>query len=189
MGFGCGNDNTRWGFADVLDWLESVILSFPAPWAVAELDGKYYGTIVKDARGVPILSFWMTEGQKPSVREKGDMTDAEWSEYCCDSHWESAAALVMAEKVVSLRNIIAIMQYGYDSKPLISMIIEHGRWEEDVDDEIKCGGPDRRQTSYEHDTIDPLAGMSSSYRDYLKIRKSQCCPKCGELRKAVPRAY
>lgn len=189
MGYGfdfSGKNGKGWGFASVSDWLDSVILSFPAPWKVCDLDGKYYGTLIADARGIEFLSFWMTDGEQPSARQKGDMTDEEWSDYCCDSHWESARAFATCEEVVRLRNLAAESRWPDDEDlaTLRSVIVEHGRWEETIDDEIKCGGPDRRETSSEHDIRSPLGGMSSEYRGWLEERQTRACKACGEIRTA-----
>lgn len=190
MGYGFGRDDsgkaTRFGFTSVSDWLDSVILSFPAPWKVRDCAGKHYGTEIEDARGLCVLSVWFAFGE-PSARQKGNMTDEQWSEYCCDSHWESADQLRVAETIVSLRNYLSdsSSRYGDDERaaPMLrNLIMEHGDWNEDIDDEIKCGGPDRRETSSEHDTA--LGGMSSGHREWLKERKERACKSCGEIRTA-----
>lgn len=126
------------------NWFSSVIDSFPKPWSILPRASKYYGTVIQDARGLPILSFWEYDDGEPSQREKeyfGDWTPESWEEYCSDSHWESAAALALAEKVVFLRNDSRDFDMPED---LILAILQHGRWKEDIWAEIVCGGPGRR---------------------------------------------
>ena len=135
---------TLFGFFSVKDWLSSVILSFPAPWSLMPREGKYYGTKIQDARGVPILTFWMAEGG-PSDREKAafgmDWTQEAWAEYCCDCHWESESALVLAVDVIQVRN-----KCGTDCPDgLLSAIVEKARWCDDVFPDLLCGGPARRR--------------------------------------------
>ncbi len=132
------------GFADVKDWLASVILSFPAPWSLAQRKGKYYGTVILDARGVPILSFWEAKGD-PSEREKeyfGAWTQEAWDDHCCDSHWESANTLTVAEHVIIMRNA----EDDASAHILVRFIVDYGSWEDSVFREIACGGPLRRNT-------------------------------------------
>lgn len=144
----------RFGWSDVEDWFLSVILSFPAPWSVADLNGKYYGTEIRDARSVTIMSVWESEGD-PSAREKGDMTDEEWTEYCCDSHWESELALRVATAIVDVRNHLAgdgaagRLRAEEAEKGLVRAVLQYCRWDEAVEAEIRCGGPERRLTNAE----------------------------------------
>src|SRR6266446_1690450 len=92
----------RFGFFSVADWLGSVWDSFPAPWALAPRKGKYYGTVITDARRVPILSVWESVGQT-SARELEyyGSTLEEWEP--CDTHWESELAVNLALSIIALR--------------------------------------------------------------------------------------
>jgi hypothetical protein len=137
--------NTVWGFCTVEDWLVSVFLSFPSPWTIAPLNGKYYGTEVLDSRGTPIMRFWengRADGG-PSEREKaswdGKWTPELWAEYCCDSHWESVASLASAEECVRLRN----SEFREHHEALAALALS-GRWCDEVYAEVQCGGPNRR---------------------------------------------
>jgi hypothetical protein len=161
MGYGYFTDkdgkSISFGFNSVGDWFDSVLESFPAPWLIG--DDTHYGTEIFDARGHKVLSVWMAWGN-PSPRQRGDMTDAEWSEYCCDSHWESETQWHIANAIVTTRNYLdAHKRNGWygdndDQRELLrSLVMTHGRWEEDVDAEISCGGPDKRMTATEHDSI------------------------------------
>ena len=138
-----------WGFTSVRDWLESVILSFPAPWSLAPLVGKYYGTEILDARGVTILSFWESEGE-PSHRQKAALgepwTPEAWNDYICDNHWESAKSLEVAETAIQLRNKLTKRSYYQNDSInlLITIVISLGHWPDEVYAEVQCGGPDRR---------------------------------------------
>ena len=138
---------TPWGFASMTDWLDSVILSFPAPWILGPRDGKYYGTEILDARGKKILSLWISVGD-PSAREKeyfGDWTPEAWTEYCCDSHWESEAALKLAEAIVALRNADSSWSSRDTNKILQGLLLAcEVRWEEEIWPEIQAGGPGKR---------------------------------------------
>lgn len=136
---------TPFGFFSVKDWLESVILSFPAPWSIAPLHGKYYGTLILDARSVKILKFWDSNGD-PSEREKAEWkhwTLEEWNAEVCDSHWESAATLERCRAVVALRNACAGRLFTTPDE-LLAVIVSEGCWDEAVWPEIACGGPKRR---------------------------------------------
>lgn len=147
--FGCDKDG-RFGFADVEDWFLSVVLSFPAPWGVAPRAGKFYGTVVHDARGKDVLSVWSAEGE-PSHREKAyfgpDWTPEAWAEYCSDSHWESAGCLAMAERIVYLRNGLGQHSWGHDDskRKLLRLVLFEARWEDAVFKEVACGGPQKRR--------------------------------------------
>lgn len=133
-----------WGFSSVKDWLESVILSFPAPWTIGT--DTHYGTEIFDARQKRILSFWKTEGQEPSKRELGGDSLEEWNENCCNNHWESQFSLDCAETVMALRNrLVGVSTYeNADLKDLVTIIVSEGCWSDDVAGELECGGPDRR---------------------------------------------
>jgi hypothetical protein len=144
---GIGSDGKRFGFSSVQDWFESVILSFPAPWVVADLKGKYYGTIIVDARGIPILSVWIASGEL-SFREKakfGEWTPERWAEYCADSHWESASSLAICDAIVALRNVDS--RWSQHRNELIHTVLASASWEDEIFAEIECGGPDRRMAN------------------------------------------
>jgi hypothetical protein len=147
--------HVNFGFDSITDWVDSAIISFPAPWKVGDNNDKYYGTEILDARGKHILSVWFSEGN-PSSREKGDMSDDEWIEYCCDSHWESETALHLAAAIVAVRNLIAReSRYDSGSKELPETILRSlilqpcCSWSDAVIEEIKTGGPERRMTPEE----------------------------------------
>lgn len=133
----------KFGFASILDWFESVLDSFPAPWKMEPLNGKYYGTVISDARDIKILSFW--ESGPPSQREK-DKCNGSWSEeslaeYNCDWHYESELAFAYASMLIANRNA----RYAWwDSRDLLKEIFVRARWEESIWSDIVCGGPDRR---------------------------------------------
>jgi hypothetical protein len=152
MGYGfttVAGKSVPFGFYNVEDWFDSIITSFPAPWEIGE--DTNYGTQIIDADGLLILSVWMAFGL-PSKRQLGGMTDAEWSDYCCDSHWESETQWHIANAIVTARNSIHIHETrGWFGNPLEqvgpilrTLIMQWGRWEEDINEEIVCGGPQRR---------------------------------------------
>ena len=79
------------------------------PWSVEPLEGKYYGTMIRDADGLQVAEFWdHSVPSVPSTREKehfgDDWSEAAWSEYCCDSHWESERDYVRAKAIVEAMN-------------------------------------------------------------------------------------
>jgi len=153
MAFGSLADGTRFGFADIEDWLDSIFISFPEPWRVGDLDGKYYGTEIFDARGKNIFSVWLSFGN-PSERQRDGMNDEEWREYCCDSHWESETAFHLAKAIVAIRNDMSEKDWvWHEEKPrlLRSLILQLGRWDSSINAEISCGGPLRRLTDDEAD--------------------------------------
>lgn len=142
--------SVNYGFHSVADWFDSIIASFPAPWIIG--DDTRYGTEIFDSRGVKVLSVWMAWGN-PSERQRGDMSDAEWLEYCCDTHWESETQWHIANAIVTTRNYLQAHEergwHGDDDEQreiLRNLIMTYGEWENDVDSEIACGGPDRRMT-------------------------------------------
>jgi hypothetical protein len=170
MGYGCFTRNGKsvnYGFNSVADWFDSVIESFPAPWILGE--DTHYGSEIFDSRGTKVLSVWMAWGN-PSQRQRGGMTDAEWSEYCCDSHWESETQWHIVNAIITARNYLQAHKehgwYGDDERQrelLRNLIMTYGRWEEGVDSEIACGGPDKRMTSAE--AAPHLPHLRSSYGD------------------------
>jgi hypothetical protein len=137
----------RFGYSSIEDWLDSVFQSFPSPWKVRDLDGKYYGTEIEDARGRVIISLWYATGA-PSARQKGDMNDEEWGEYCCDTHWESEIALRLSETVVNLRNLLdgdRLYSEERDVRLLRYLLTELCQWDTDIFEEVRSGGgPDKR---------------------------------------------
>ena len=134
------DDKGQFGFGSVQDWVTAVLESYPAPWKVMDLDGKYYGTRIADARGIPILSVWKSEG-RPSDRQRQDMTDAEWAEYCTDVHWESAWALALAERIVDQR----AASWWHRGGEFALTVVEHAEWAPGLWEELLCGGPERRR--------------------------------------------
>lgn len=127
------------GYWSVSDWIESVIRSFPKPFSVAPLKGKYYGTTVLDAAGTPVLSFWMNDGSYPSQREKDKFsgwTPERWSDYCCDSHWESALSLGVARCVVEHLNSTKDQM----DDVILMYIVNNARWCEEVFSIVRDGG-------------------------------------------------
>ncbi len=146
MSYGSGG-NGDWGFASVIDWLQSVILSFPSPWSVAPHKGKYDGTEITDGRGTLILRFWDFTGE-PSSREKAlfgeNWSPEAWKERRYDCHWESERSLSIAEYVVSLRNAISDGIWRPEHNDLATIIVSAGSWHDDIFREIVCGGPHRR---------------------------------------------
>lgn len=162
-----------YGFWSISDWFDSVIASFPAPWIIG--DDTHYGTEIFDSRGVKVMSVWMAWGE-PSERQRGNMTDAEWLEYCCDSHWESETQWHIANAIVTTRNYLKAHKergwYGDDDQQreiLRNLVMTYGRWEEGVDTEIVCGGPDRRITSAEAEK--DLPHLRSSYGDEFRRKE------------------
>lgn len=137
--------HVRFGFFSAQDWLNSVVQSFPAPWSIAELKGKYYGTIIEDAEGTKILSVWKSAGA-PSARQFEGFTKEEWEDYCCDSHWESQQTYAICEAIVAKRNYITATRWtdADDERELSELVIRYGHWEESVWDKIQCGGRERR---------------------------------------------
>lgn len=144
------------GFSTFRDWLESVVLSFPAPWSIAPFDGMYYGTVVQDARGVAILSFWQSCGG-PSERQKQYGWDPK--EDPVDNHWESEQTLDLASYVVASRN--NINEWSDEKDRLVSVILENASWEPDVWGEIQCGGPDRRSIEPKSREVRKMLGMEA----------------------------
>ena len=140
------------GFSSVQDWFLSVLLSFPAPWSIAPLDGKYYGTVILDSRAIPILSFWKSEGE-PSVREKSefrDWTPEAWGEYCCDSHWESEICLTLVQDVVAARNSFEERLFPPAMGVFIATVFMDGDFHERAWKELtEGGGPNRRIMPWE----------------------------------------
>ncbi len=165
------------GFNSIKDWINSVILSFPAPWIIG--DDTNYGTEIFDARGTKVISVWMAWGN-PSSRQKGSMSDAEWIEYCSDTHWESETQWHIANAIVTTRNYLQAHKdrgfYGDDKRQLNilrELVTSYGRWE-DIDQEIMCGGPQRRITGTEAEKIRPslTCGRISQERiDEMKTRE------------------
>jgi hypothetical protein len=138
---------SRFGFASFSDWLDSIVLSFPAPWSVRPLNGKYYGTKIADARGVEIFSFW-DAGSEPSARQLGTMSEEEWRKHRCDSHWESQSSLDMAEEAVAIRNqYFEGLAYEVPPAALVFTLLRHARLENQAANELSHGtAPGRRMT-------------------------------------------
>lgn len=127
----------------IADWLAEILKTFPTPWIIKPRDGKYYGTIMQDARGKDILSIWINEDQQPSWREKnyfGQWTPERWNDAVCDSHWESELSLKIAEEIITLRNENN-EHMDEDIVNYLIPIILRCRWEQDVWNEVDCGGP------------------------------------------------
>jgi hypothetical protein len=168
------------GFSSVSDWFDSIILSFPAPWIIGE--STHYGTEIFDARGTKVLSVWMAWGS-PSDRQRGSMSDAEWIEYCCDSHWESETQWHIANAIVTTRNYLQVHKdRGFYSDSdneqfniLRNLVMSYSRWEA-VDAEIACGGPERRMTSTEAEKVHP---------HLTRGRTSQACIDAMETRERL----
>lgn len=133
------------GFYSIPDWLNSIFESFPAPWKVAELRGKHYGTKILDATGKCILAVWNPTGE-PSLRELDGMVPKDWHECCSDGHWESESALARAESIVACRNSLDKYGVGGQHRDRLRslMLDESCRWDESIISEIRCGGPERR---------------------------------------------
>jgi hypothetical protein len=166
MSYGYFSNNGKdiiFGFDGITDWFDSVIQSFPAPWIIG--DDTNYGTEIFDSRAVKVLRVWMPWGN-PSERQRHDMSDAEWVEYCCDSHWESETQWHIANAIVTTRNYLQAHKergwYGDDDEQreiLRNLIMAYGSWKQEVDTEITCGGPDRRMTRTEAAQYVPLVGL------------------------------
>jgi hypothetical protein len=152
---------TNFGFADVKDWFNSVILSFPAPWKIG--DDTHYGTELFDARGKRLLSIWLVFGE-PSARQKGGMTDEEWQEYCCDCQWESQTQWHIANAIVAARNSLTGQTHENEAALhlLRTLILEFGRWKEDINSEIVCGGPERRKTDDDPAILKAVASATAT---------------------------
>jgi hypothetical protein len=183
--------NIQYGFFDISDWLDSVIASFPAPWIIG--DDTRYGTEIFDSRGIKVLSVWMAWGN-PSERQRRGMSDEEWSEYCCDSHWESETQWHISNAIVCARNYLKAHKdngwYGEDDRQreiLRTLITAYGRWEEGVDREIACGGPDRRMTSAEAEETPELAHHKQMRsKSYDKWREEERTKILERLKSAQP---
>lgn len=137
--------SVAFGFVDFDDWIRSVVESFPAPWKVADLDGKYFGTEIQDARGISVLSVWLSYGE-PSIRQRDGRTDAEWQDYCCDCHWESTTALCVARAITEARNQLSVCR-SWETQELwavLRALLNLAEWAEDVWPDIRAGGPLRR---------------------------------------------
>jgi hypothetical protein len=107
--------------------------------------------VVKDARGVDLLKFWVVDGEQPSEREKrwcvgNDSFELSvWRSQCCDCHWESERSLYLAQRVVYLRNrMIEAFGNSEQETELDHIVFEYGVWDEGVFSEIQAGGPWRR---------------------------------------------
>lgn len=139
-----GREFERVGYSSCLDWLESVVLSFPAPWSIGP--DTHYGTEILDSTGRIILSLWIVIG-KPSKRERGTMTDEEWSEYCCDSHWECETQWHLANAIIAMRNALEGSDWDKSENVacLTRLVIHLCRWSDQLFDEINCGGPQKRK--------------------------------------------
>jgi hypothetical protein len=137
------NGPIPFGFSSMLDWMDSIILSFPAPWTIS--DRTHYGTEIFDSRSKHVLSVQLVFGA-PSERQRRGMTDEEWAEYSCDSHWESEAQWHLANAVVSARNSVkSLHDSEYQLNVLRGLILGHCSWADDVIAEIHCGGPEKRR--------------------------------------------
>jgi hypothetical protein len=159
--------SVEFGFLNIADWFDSVIVSFPAPWIIG--DDTHYGTEIFDSRGVKVMSVWMAWGN-PSERQRDGMSASDWLEYCCDSHWESETQWHIANAIVTTRNYLKAHEergwYGDNDQQreiLRNLVMTYGRWKEGADTEIACGGPDRRITSAEAEKY--LPDLRSSYGD------------------------
>jgi hypothetical protein len=133
------DDRGRWGFSSVKDWFGAVLESFPAPWSIDPLAGKYYGTVIRDGRGVAVLKFWDSQGPA-SERQIGDMDEVELAEFTTDCHWESAVTISLCREVVCLRN-----EPGHYPDRLRELVFEFGMWHESVLPDLRCGGPNKRR--------------------------------------------
>lgn len=138
--------DVQFGFSSVADWFDSIVMSFPAPWSLS--DDTHYGTVIVDARGRKLFSVWLAFGE-PSARQRDGMSDDEWAEYCTDSHWESETQWHLTNAIVAARNAIGGHAWKTDDRALDllrHLIMQHARWDEAINAEIVCGGPDRRMT-------------------------------------------
>lgn len=175
MGYGVftkGNgESVEFGFSSVSDWFDSIIESFPAPWIIG--DDTHYGTQIFDSRAILVLTVWMAWGD-PSDRQRGSMTNSEWLEYCCDSHWESQTQWYIANAITSTRNYLDAHKrrgwHGDDERQreiLRNLVMGYGPWEESVSREVACGGPLRRMTSAEAEIEQPHLGPSKSAIEHM----------------------
>jgi hypothetical protein len=139
-----GDKLVTYGFFSFKDWIESVILSFPAPWSIAPLNGKYYGTQIIDRDKRNILVMWQSFGN-PSEREiaefAGGWTPAAWSEYRSDCHWESEFTFKLCQAICLLRNNACDES---DGDGLLVLVQQFTEWDESVWKSISCDGPDKR---------------------------------------------
>lgn len=138
------------GFFSVEDWFNSIIMSFPAPWVIGP--DTHYGAEIYDARGKHLFDVWLPFG-KPSARQRGDMSDEQWSDYAngAASHWESETQWHIVNAIVAARGVVEHVHHAslFDDTAMAllrSLIMLHARWNEDINAEIICGGPDRRIT-------------------------------------------
>lgn len=91
----------------------------PTPWAIAPLEGKYYGTRIVDANGNQVCEIWNHDPNRYNLAERrvsrreeekyrDKMTDKEWNEFLdedlCDSHYESEEDYLLACKIVAEAN-------------------------------------------------------------------------------------
>lgn len=113
---------------------------FPAPWVVAPLVGKYYGTVILDAEAKPVLSLWdeglaADGGLAPSRRELENFESLEeWREYCSDSHWESEVTLARSEAIAAARN------GGWpDEIWSLLLLLLHAEWHPRAFELVRCG--------------------------------------------------
>lgn len=137
MSRGYNGGGIAWGFRSIEDWVQSQFLAFPAPWSVAPLEGKYYGTGILDARGAEILTLWLTYGESSSREDEKD------EHY--DTHWESEVALKTAELIVLLRNQINADEEDRLTRLLSSILISVGEFNLSAVEELRNGGgPARR---------------------------------------------
>lgn len=179
MSYGSLGDGRRFGFSSVEDWFNSIIESFPAPWIIG--DDTHYGTEIFDSRGEKILSVWMAWGN-PSERQRDGMSDTEWLEYCCDSHWESETQWHIANAIVSARNYLKAHHdrgwIGDDELQrsiLRSLIMAYGQWQ--VNAEIVCGGPDRRMSLREAEQFFDHLKPSKHSEEWGSKKKSEILEK------------
>lgn len=86
------------------------ILACARHYAVAPLNGKYYGTEICDEEGRGLFVVWGLghpdgEPSARTIQQFGSGYSPEvWAEYCTDSHWESRDDLALAESLVLLLN-------------------------------------------------------------------------------------
>ena len=91
--------------------LSALLEAHPAPWVIAPLKGKYYGTKVIDSAGNEVFSMGQHchsgELAEPSIRQLEQWpryTTETRDDHICDLHWECAGDFNACEELIELVN-------------------------------------------------------------------------------------
>lgn len=76
----------------------------PAPWRLAPLEFKYYGTVIRDANDQGIARLWNHHPKYSGPSERETEIHPDDPEYFCDSHHESAEDYARALRIIAIVN-------------------------------------------------------------------------------------